>query len=307
MIQLSHGCRLLTLLLFTVFSPRTPGEIQFTRQIISVEPLFVADSEPVNVSEIDRLTDDQLIELYELEYDRTLTQQSIDQSRLVTARGAVLEMGYSFSHRRDVWGFEYQTHTFPELLLRYRLRESVELRLGWAGTTSDIFSDPLTGFKDRDQILADPSVGLRFALHQQNRWWPSMSLTTSTSVATNNQGTAGSGFRPQAALSYSWMTGENCLLTGSTGAIWSTNDAGEFFDLQQSAALNYFVDDHCDIFVEWFGTFPVGVSGMSSAHSAGPGFSYALNEHLQLSLNASFGLNNAASDILAQVRIAWRL
>jgi len=72
-------------------------------------------------------------------------------------------------------------------------------------------------------------------------------------------------------------------------------------------ALNYFVNDRWDVFVEWFGVFPGGDGGLSAAHSVGPGVSCALTDQLQLTLNAAVGLNDAASDVLAQIRIAWRL
>ena len=289
------------IVLFVLLSPAVSAQPDLTPQIRLLPPV---ESTKLR---LDDLSDDELVQLYESEYRDSLVQQSVDQSRLVSRQGAVIEIGYSFSDRTDDLGFEYQTHTFPELLLRYRVRDSIELRLGWAGTTSDIFADPLTGFEDHDQTLADPSFGVRFALFQQNGWRPTMSLTTSTSVAMNDRNTAGSGFRPQAALSYSWLTGPDCLLTGSTGVTWITAGPDDFFDLQQSIALNYFVNDRWDVFIEWFAVFPGGDGGLSAAHSAGPGVSCALNDRLQLTLNAAAGLNDAASDVLAQVRVAWRL
>jgi len=187
-------------ILFALLSPVALAESDLAPQIRLLPPVESKKLGP------DDLSDAELIQLYESEYRVSLVQQSVDQSRLVGRQGAVIEIGYSYSGRTDDLGFEYQTHTFPELLLRYRVRDSIELRLGWAGTTSDIFADPLTGFEDHEQTLADPSFGVRFALFQQDGWKPTMSLTTSTSVAMNNRNTAGSGFRPQAALSYSWLT-----------------------------------------------------------------------------------------------------
>jgi hypothetical protein len=59
-----------------------------------------------------------------IETDRdafTPTTKTVEQGRLV------VESSYSFEDNRGI----PETHSFPELLLRYGLTERIELRLGW--------------------------------------------------------------------------------------------------------------------------------------------------------------------------------
>jgi hypothetical protein len=257
-------------------------------------------------ADLDSLTDDQLLDLYIVASHDSLLSQTADETRLVAPGSVILQSGYTFTHDRDDLNFTYRTHTFPELLLRYRVTRNAELRVGWAGVTADSVTDNLTGAREQDTFVTDPSVGIRLALNDQRDWIPRTALTVSSPVELKSATSLVSRLNPVTTFSYSWAVGDNWLVSGNSGVALVTDRQDRFTDFQQAVSVDYLCGKRWDVFAEWFALFPDGSSGVGDRHFAGPGVSCAINEHLQIGLSASFGLNEAASDLTTQLRVTWR-
>lgn len=257
-------------------------------------------------TDLDSLSDDELIDLYIVASQESLQRQAIDQTRLVAPGAVILQSGYTYTHDRDDLDFSWETHTFPGTLLRYRVCDEVELRVGWAGVTYEAVTDELTAFTEKDTFYADPSVGARIALRDQDGWIPRTALTVSSPVELKSSTSLASRFSPLTTLSYTWYCESDWLLSGSSGIAYVTDGSERFIDFQQAMSVDYLINEQWDVFAEWFAMFPDGSSGAGARHFAGPGISCAVTQNLQVGLSGSFGLNEAATDFTAQVRVTWR-
>src|SRR5262249_40650833 len=100
---------------------------------------------------------------------------------LAGRRRLIVESAYSFIDNRGV----KETHSFPELILRYGLSERIELRLGWDYEVGGVGND-VTGAdaSDEDPFAAQKrlereytiSYGVKLLVSKQKRWLPGSAL-----------------------------------------------------------------------------------------------------------------------------------
>ena len=73
--------------------------------------------------------------------------------------------------------------------------------------------------------------------------------------------------------------------------------------LGAAIGASFSLSDHLGSYVEYFG---VHSDSADSTHSLGGGFTYLINNDLQLDINGGIGLNNAADDYFAGAGVSWR-
>jgi hypothetical protein len=256
-------------------------------------------------ADLDRLSDEELLDLYVATYEQSLRAQVADRAALVDAGRFLLQFGYTFSsHHRD--DLRNTTHTVPELMLRYRLLKRLEVRVAWAGVTLDRLSDDVSGTGDWETRLSDPSVGGRLALVSQRGWLPRTSLTVSSPLNVDSNVELIDRLDPFVGLGYSWQIGESWLLSATSAMVWSREGDHRFLDFQQTVSVDWFAEERWGAFVEWSSLFPEGARVDGASHILGPGISYSLTRDLQLDLVVMFGLDDASPDVLTQVLLSWR-
>jgi len=253
--------------------------------------------------DLDLLSTDELIALYAAEYESTLRSRTASDAFLAPRSHLTLQVGYSFAYDEDDLDYQYTTHAFPRLLLRYRANDWLELRGGWSGVTLDTITDRMTGDRDRESLAADPSVGVRISLTDQRGMLPRTALTLSTPVEVSQTASLANRFDPLATLAYAWCGSESLLVCGSTGVAWVTDGVDRAFDFRQSASVDYALSDRLDVYGEWF---CVLANGVEFRHFAGPGVSYRLSRRLEAGCSTSFGLDEASTDLLAEFNITYR-
>ena len=260
------------------------------------------ESQPID---LDHLSDQELIDLYISTAQGSERRDVFDASTLAT-NSWLVQFGYAYSFDQDESGFRHGQHTVPELLIRYRVLERLEVRLAWAGITFDDLTDELTGITDRTSRSANPSIGARFALWSQQGWLPRTSVTASSPFDLESNANLLNRVDPLLSVGYSWLLGEHWLIAGTSAAVWTLQDNDRFLDYQQSLSCVWFLGDRWDVTATWSGLFPEGnrVDGMS--HTIGPGLSYSLNEHIQLDVLTGFGIDDLSPDFVVQSFVTWR-
>src|SRR5262249_6979640 len=106
----------------------------------------------------------------------------------------ILESAYSFIDNKGV----AETHSFPELLVRYGLLERLELRLGWnyevGGGGNDVSGSPLeiseTGTGGTVVREHRVSYGLKLGVSEQEGWLPQSALLVMGITPTGGESTA---------------------------------------------------------------------------------------------------------------------
>ncbi|MHB8864741.1 MAG: transporter [Pirellulaceae bacterium] len=268
-----------------------------------IPPIAVASGN--SPADLSRLSNEELIDLYVAAQDESLRVLVADQSALVESGRFLVQLGYTFS-LQDQERFRDTTHTVPELLLRYRLLERIEVRVAWAGVTLDGLSDRENDVTDWDTRLSDPSAGLRLALLQQRGWIPHTSLTISSPLNVESDMALANRLDPLVGMGYSWRLHDRWLLSGSSAVVWTREGDDRFLDFQQLLSLDWLVAEKWSLYAEWSGIFPEGARWDGMGHAIGPGLSYSLTRNTQLDWVSMFGLDDASPDVLTQLLLSWR-
>lgn len=273
----------------------------------SLLPRVPADpSSPNGISpNLSQLSDEELIELYVATYSASLRTLVADDAALVDAGRFLVQTGYTFSYQEQN-GFRDATHTLPELLLRYRLCERLELRVAWAGVVVDGLTDEVSGVTDWDTSLSDPSAGVRIALSDQRSWLPRTCVTVSSPLNIDSDTALINRFDPFVGLGYSWLLHDRWLFSGSSALVWTCEGEDWFLDFQQSVSVDYLLGRRWGVCLEWTGLFPEGARTDGMRHVLGPGVTCSLTDNVQLDWNTLFGLDDASPDVLTQLLLSWR-
>jgi hypothetical protein len=168
-----------------------------------------------------------------------------------------LESGYTYAHGQEPFStFDYsqQTHTLPELNLRWGLTDWVELRVLWAGVRAEnIKIDYGSSVDHHDRTLtANMGVGAKIQATEQRGWIPKSAFVTDLFMPTAN---ADAGWVPLVDYIYTWSLTERVSIGGSTGAVF--NDLTEDIAIMQyfqSVILRFHWTPRTSLFFEWYTT-----------------------------------------------------
>jgi hypothetical protein len=221
------------------------------------------------------------------------------------SKRTIVESSYSFIDNRRV----AETHSFPELLVRYGITERIELRVGWnfeVGGSGDVVSgnEGTEGFEG-GKIERESQVlyGLKAALTEQSGWKP-------RSVAILQGYTPTSGEAPAtdvvAAYAFGWELANRWRLDSSMryGTEHGPHDA--FNQWAPSVVLRVPVNERWNVHAEYFGIFSQGSEHDFSRSFISPGTHYLLTPNLELGLRLGWGITEDSPRFFSNVGIGWR-
>lgn len=241
-------------------------------------------------------------ETRELETDR----DAFTPATSTTGSGlTIIESSYSFIDNRVV----AETHSLPELLVRYGITERIELRLGWnyeVGGTGDIVSGnessevfEAAGIERESQFL----YGFKAALTEQEGWLP-------RSVAILQGYTPTSGEAPAtdvvAAYAFGWEMPNRWRLDSSMryGTEHGPRDA--FNQWAPSVVLRVPITEKWNVHAEYFGIFLEGSERDASRAFFSPGSHYLITPNLELGVRVGWGITTDAPNFFSNVGVGWR-
>jgi hypothetical protein len=161
-----------------------------------------------------------------------------------------LESGYLYSYAHEhtpgsrglpSYDGTLNTHTLPELNLRWGLTNWAELRVSWGGVRMQYQRyESYWGIDDYfDSVIDNLEIGAKFQVTQQNGWIPKSALVASVILPTGsdyyflgNRLFYNDQVMPAIDYVYTWSVTERFSIGGSSGAV--IGDVDEF------AARNYF-------------------------------------------------------------------
>lgn len=212
-------------------------------------------------------------------------------------RGVVqLEGGYTYAYDSDDAG-SAKSHSFPETLLRVGvLADWLELRMAWnyAEETTTQFGGP----RQTSTGAEDLYLGVKWGLTGQAGVLPEMAIVTQMTVPTGSGDLSAGETLPGIVWLYGWDLNEWLATGAQTKADRALDDVtGEpFLELSQSWTVNYSLAERLGAFTEWFVIAPEGADSNHTEHYADGGFTFLVNNDLQLDIRAGVGLNAAAAD-----------
>lgn len=229
------------------------------------------------------------------------------ESSVTVGRGvAQIEMGYVYVNDRGP-GTSLDAHAYPDLLLRYgMLAEWFELRIGWTYLSEQETVGNVTTSSNRSSDLL---VGAKLALTPQEDILPEIAIIPQVFLPISDDPILGGGeVLPGIICIYAWELNERLSTAGSSQYLRALDDATEhpYFLFIQTWVVSRSLTDRVGAYAEWFALIPDGAETNQTLHFFNGGFTYLVNNDLQLDCRAGFGLSNAADDFFTGVGLAKR-
>jgi len=238
----------------------------------------------------------------EIETDRdsfTPSTKTVGQHR------TVVESAYTFLDNRRL----KETHSFPELLIRYGVTERLELRLGWnyevggAGNTvsgSGEGSESLFGELERESNL---NIGLKYRIADQCRWRPESSLILATIVPTS-----GPEKQPLFVGTYvfGWETANRWKLDAAIRYSTDVAEGDHFSDWAPSVVVKAPLGEKWNVHAEYFGIFTQDKEHDDVKHFFSPGVHYLVSPDFEVGVRVGWGLNDQSSRFFSNVGLGYR-
>lgn len=208
---------------------------------------------------------------------------------------AQVEMGYTFFSNDDD-GVQTRAHSFPEMLWRIGIfADWLEFRIAYNAATGDVLAPPLprvTGSGSEDLYL-----GFKIGLTPQEGIFPEMALMPQMTVPTGSPAFSAGLVLPGVNWLYAWDLTERLSIGGSTQANRSIDDGGDvYLEVAQSMTVGIGLTERVGMYTEWFAFFPSGSPVARTQHYLDGGFTFSVNNDLQLDVRAGVGLSHASDD-----------
>jgi len=214
---------------------------------------------------------------------------------------AQIEGGFTFE-RETEGNPDTDTLTVPQLELRLGVHERFELQLFAEGFVQE--------WRDSDKNhtgVSDLEIDTRVRLWEQEGWRPATAVEFGLSFPTGSGFATSDGFDPEGEILYAWDFAERWNLTGNFDFASETqgeDDSSRHFVFRPELALGLSISERLGTFVEYYGVIE---EDAANQHSVDGGFTFLVNDDLQLDVSAGAGLNDAAPDFFVAAGVAWRL
>jgi hypothetical protein len=277
---------------------RSPGDLSLPRP----SPPESAERAGSPVEELERLTGRRGPD--EIETDRdsfTPATTTAPRQRLIT------EAAYSFIDNRRY----KETHSFPELLLRYGLADSIELRVGCnyevGGAGGDVSgveaSSPDVAAGRGLERATSLSYGLKVGLTEQRRWVPRTALIVQGATPVSGRDTK-TDFN--VALVGGWELPNRWKLDAAFryGVV---NDAQDHSNLwAPSVVLKVPLGEKWGVHAEYFAIVSTGKAKNDTRQYFSPGVHYLVTPDLEVGTRFGWGLNDQAPRFFVNAGLGWR-
>ena len=217
----------------------------------------------------------------------------------------IVESAYSFIDNRRV----AETHSLPELVLRYGVSDWIELRfgtnyeIGGAGNPiSANIPDDLEPGKGLEEE-ANVSYGIKFALTEQINWQPRTALLLSGFTPT-----AGEANDTHFVATYvgGWVLSNGWTWDSAIRYSTGSFEEDHFGVWAPSTVLKIPLDERWKAHIEYFGVFSAGRATESTQHFISPGIHYLITQDWEIGIRVGWGLNDQAPNFFANVGGGYR-
>lgn len=237
-----------------------------------------------------------------LETDR----DSFTPSTRTTETGRLIfESSYSFIDNRH----SAETHSLPELLLRYGLSDWLELRLGGnyevGGEGAEVSGGGGIEHLEGSHLVRETQLlyGLKTRLSEQHSWLPESSLIVQGHTPT-------SGPDPATAFTLGYIIGWE--LPGEwklDSAIRYSADKEQddrFETWSPSIVLRKSLAERWNVHAEYFGHISQNRADNFAKHFVSPGAHYLVTPDIELGVRVGWGLNDETARFFSNVGIGWQ-
>ncbi len=218
-----------------------------------------------------------------------------EASETIDAGHYQIEAGYTFFNNDDD-GQSSREHTLPEILTRIGLDDNTELRLLFTGyERSDAAGLRFEG-------VSDFGIGFKHRVSEQDGYLPDFSLIGELFIPTSEDSDELS-----TVFKFIWSYDlDRFYLAGNINLSALEGEEERFLEYANSVTFGFGLSDSVGTYIEYFGLYPVDDVVEPSQSLVNGGFTYLVNNDLQLDIRAGFGLNSAAVDSFYGLGFSYR-
>ncbi|MFO0011793.1 MAG: transporter [Planctomycetota bacterium] len=219
---------------------------------------------------------------------------------LVGHRRWIVESAYTFIDNRRV----YETHSLPELLVRYGVTERLEWRFG---TNYEIggAGNPVSGnipdvLPDEPMLEEETTIsyGIKYGVTNQSGWMPKSAILVSgfTPVAGEATGT-------DLSVAYlgGWTFANRWVLDQAIRYNTGSFEEDDFNIWAPSTVLKVPVGERWKAHIEYFGIFSDGRERETVQHFISPGAHYLFTRNLELGSRFGWGLSDDSPNFFINI------
>lgn len=210
-----------------------------------------------------------------------------------------IEAGYTFTRTGDE-----KEHALGELLLRVGLFKQVELRI--AGNSYVWLDSPdgdANGFED---MSLGAKIKLLDASEQFDLTRPNVAVIVATTLPTGADNIGEDEAQPELKLALAWDLSERFSLGSNLNYAYLSEGGDRFHQFSGSVVLGIKLTEKWGSYIEYFGFVPESDDGPNTSYFDG-GFTYLIDDNLQLDARAGVGVFNGRSpDYFTGAGVSWR-
>jgi hypothetical protein len=219
----------------------------------------------------------------------------------------IVESAYSFLDNRDV----KETHSFPELVLRYGLTERIEMRLGWNYEVGGVGND-ITGIDVGESDLppekklerdSNISYGVKLKVTDNEDWVPGSALILQGFTPTSGKAT---DTLFVGTYVFGWELPHRMKLDAALRYGTGSEAEDRFSEWAPSAVLKLPLGEKWSVHAEYFGLFSTDKEKEFTRHFFSPGAHYLVTENLEVGVRVGWGLNDQSARFFSNVGFGWR-
>jgi hypothetical protein len=225
-------------------------------------------------------------------------------------RRFIFETAYSFiDNRRSL-----ETHSFPELLLRYGLTKRIELRLGWnyevGGESSSVSGQ---GFEDENSHLFPGESGL---VREQRMLYGIKTMVSEQRGLVPQSAFIAQGFTPTGGevndthflgvYVFGWKLAGRSKLDAAIHYATGSEREDRFGVWSPSTVLRVPLGERWNVHAEYFGLYSQARAEDFVRHFFSPGVHFLVTPDLEVGVRLGWGLNDQSARFFTNVGLGWR-
>lgn len=201
-----------------------------------------------------------------------------------------IEAGYQYNKDGSI-----DVHNLPQLVFRTGLGDNLEFQAAWSGHTDiDFPGGSIDG-------LSDLTIGFKTQLRDNNDALD-LGLYGGLSLPIGDSAFSSDAVDPTVGLFWTYAQTDEPTIFGTFVASSATISDDRELIGGASIGMGFSIDTQLGAYIEVFSLFGAG----APAHNANGGFTYLVNDDLQLDIEAGFGLSDNAGDFSFGFGVARR-
>lgn len=240
----------------------------------------------------------------EIETDR----DSFTPATTTVGRGrTILESAYSFVENRGT----KESHSFPELIVRYGLSKRLELRVGWNYEVGGAPVDTSGVDAGADDTLEGASLeresnvayGLKLSITEQLALRPASAVIVQASSPTS-----GNANDSQLITTYvfGWELPYRMKLDAALRYGTASEKEDHFNLWAPSVVLKAPLGERWNVHAEYFGIMSTQKERDTNRQYISPGIHYLITPDLEVGVRVGWGLNDETARFFSNVGFGWR-